>query len=54
MKKINVLVVDDNKSLVEMIKEYFRENPEIAISLEAYDGAEGIRLIENRSMTLFY
>ena len=48
MKKINVLVVDDNKSLVEMIKEYFRENPEIAISLEAYDGAEGIRLIENR------
>lgn len=48
MKKINVLVVDDNKSLVEMIKEYFRKNPEIAISLEAYDGAEGIRLIENR------
>ena len=28
MTKINVLVVDDNRSLVEMIKEYFAENAE--------------------------
>lgn len=48
MKKTRVLVVDDNKSLVEMIKEYFKERPEVTISLEAYDGAEGIRLIEKR------
>lgn len=48
MKKTRVLVVDDNKSLVEMIKEYFNESPEIAISLEAYDGLEGIRLIEKK------
>lgn len=48
MKKTKVLVVDDNKSLVEMIKEYFNEHPDITISLEAYDGAEGIRLIEKK------
>lgn len=48
MKKTRVLVVDDNKSLVEMIKEYFKERPEVTISLEAYDGAEGIRLIEKK------
>ena len=48
MKKTRVLVVDDNKSLVEMIKEYFNESSEIAISLEAYDGLEGIRLIEKK------
>ena len=28
MTKINVLVVDDNRSLVEMIKEYFEDNAE--------------------------
>ena len=48
MKKTRVLVVDDNKSLVGMIKEYFKERPEVTISLEAYDGAEGIRLIEKK------
>ena len=48
MKKTKVLVVDDNKSLVGMIKEYFKENSNITISLEAYDGTEGIRLIEKK------
>ena len=38
MTKINLLVVDDNRSLVEMIKEYFNDNAEIKISHEAYDG----------------
>ena len=33
MKKTRVLVVDDNKSLVGMIKEYFKERPEVTISL---------------------
>ena len=40
MKKTKVLVVDDNKSLVGMIKEYFKENSNITISLEAYDGTD--------------
>lgn len=48
MKKINVLVVDDNKNLIQMMKEYFKNNSDIAISLEAYDGQEGIRMIEKK------
>ena len=47
MKKINVLVVDDNRSLVEMIKEYFEDNAEIKISQEAYDGSEALRILES-------
>ena len=47
MTKINVLVVDDNRSLVEMIKEYFEDNAEIKISHEAYDGAEALRILES-------
>lgn len=48
MEKTRVLIVDDNKSLVEMIKEYFNDHAEIKISMEAYDGVEGLRLIEKK------
>ncbi|MDD3392370.1 MAG: sporulation transcription factor Spo0A [Bacilli bacterium] len=46
MKSIRVLMVDDNVNLVEMIKEYFSSHEFIKISLEAYDGLDGIELIE--------
>lgn len=48
MTKIKLLVVDDNKSLVEMIKEYFNDNAEIKVSLTAQDGLEAMRLIETK------
>ena len=48
MKKTRILVVDDNKSLIGMIKEYFKDNPDIKVVLEAYDGSEGFRLIEKK------
>lgn len=48
MNKIRILAVDDNKSLIEMIKEYFKDNSEIKIVYEAHDGNEGIRLIEKK------
>lgn len=48
MQKTKVLVIDDNKGLVDMIKEYFNDNPDIKITLEAYDGVEGMRLIEKK------
>ncbi len=48
MTKIKLLVVDDNKSLVEMIKEYFNDNANIKVTLTANDGAEAIRLIETK------
>ena len=48
MEKTRILVVDDNRSLVEMIKEYFSDNADIKIAHEAYDGAEAIRKIESK------
>lgn len=43
---IKVLMIDDNENLVEMVKEYFKDNKEISIDLIAYNGDEGIKLIE--------
>lgn len=45
MDKINVLMIDDNVSLIEMIKEYFKDNETINICFEAHDGDEGAQLI---------
>lgn len=46
MEKIKVLMIDDNVSLVEMVKEYFKQSENIDIVLEAYDGEEGIAKID--------
>ena len=43
----NLLVIDDNKKLVDMIEEYFNDNNLINVNLKAYSGEEGIKLIEN-------
>ena len=43
----NLLVIDDNKKLVDMIEEYFSNNNLINVNLKAYSGEEGIMLIEN-------
>ena len=48
MEKTKVLIIDDNRNLVSMIKEYFNNHADIKISLEAYDGVEGIRLIDKK------
>ncbi len=47
MKKINILMIDDNISLINMVKEYFKNSEDINISLEAHDGEEGIEVITN-------
>ena len=46
MEKIKLLVIDDNINLVEMIKEYFKDNKNIEVVLSAYDGEEGIEVIQ--------
>ena len=48
MGKIRVLIVDDNISLVNMIKEYFSDHADVTISLEAHDGVEGITVIDKK------
>ena len=48
MKKTRVLVIDDNKNIVKMVKDFFEENEDIKIVLEANDGEEGIRIIDKK------
>ena len=46
MKKINILMIDDNVNLIKMVKEYFKLNGSVDIAFEAYDGLEGIKALE--------
>ena len=47
MGKIKVLMIDDNINLIKMVKEYFKINDNIEITLEAHNGKEGIELIKS-------
>ena len=44
---IRVLMVDDNIKLIDAVKEYFSDNEQIHITMEAHDGVEGIDVIKN-------
>lgn len=45
MKKIRVLMIDDNVALTEMVKEYFKDNKKIEV-VDSYDnGADGVKAI---------
>ena len=46
MKNIKVLMIDDNVELVTMVEEYFSNHENIDISLKAYNGVEGMKLIK--------
>ena len=46
MEKTRVLIIDDNKNLVSLIKDYFKNNQNIEVVMSAEDGKEGINLIE--------
>lgn len=48
MEKIKLLVIDDNKSVVEMVKEYFSKKPNIDVVFDAKDGREGISIIDSK------
>ena len=48
MEKIKLLMVDDNVQLIEAVKEYFSKSSKIEVSFEAYNGQEGIELIEKQ------
>ena len=52
MDKIKVIMVDDNIGLVEMVEEYFNESKSIKLVNKAYDGIEGIDLIEKEILIL--
>lgn len=46
MKKIKILMVDDNVNLVEMVREYFKNHEAIEICWTAKDGLEGMKALE--------
>ena len=48
MKNVHAVVIDDNVNLVEMIKEYFSSHEIISIDFWAYDGIEGIKLLDEK------
>lgn len=48
MQKTRLFVVDDNKSMVDMIKEYFSKHPDISVTLEAYDGKDAVRMVDKQ------
>lgn len=43
---IRVLMIDDNVNLINMVKEYFKGSNDVSIVLEANDGLDGIKKIE--------
>ncbi len=48
MRKNKLLMIDDNISLTEMVKEYFKDNKQIEISDCCYDGGDGLeKIIDN-------
>ena len=49
MDKKVVLVIEDNKSFVDVIKDYFKNNDSIEIKYIACDGVEGLNLIKEHS-----
>lgn len=51
MKKIRVLMIDDNVALTEMIREYFKDNKKIEI-VDSYDnGSDGLKAIIEKENT---
>ena len=48
MKKLRLLMIDDNVQLVEAVKEYFKDNEKIELVYQASDGIEVLKLIETK------
>ncbi len=47
MKKQRLLVVDDNLSLIHMIREHANSSSTMEVLYEAHDGEEGLKLIKD-------
>lgn len=49
MKKIKVLMIDDNMQLVDMVKEYFSSHAVIEVLDVACNGNDGLKLLETKA-----
>ncbi len=52
MNKIKVLVIDDNENLVDMVKQYFSSHAVIEVSDVAFNGKDGLSLMESKNYDL--
>jgi len=52
MNKIKVLLIDDNKALVDMVKQYFSSHAVIEVSDVAVNGKDGLSLLESKNYDL--
>ena len=52
MENIRVLMIDDNVSLINMVKEYFKDHKSITIKEEAHDGEDGLQKIKENLGTI--
>lgn len=46
---IKILMIDDNIKLIDAVKEYFKNNAEIKIVMEAYNGLDGFEMIKEKN-----
>ena len=44
---IKILMIDDNEKLIGAVKEYFKDNEQIKIVMEAYNGLEGFEMLRD-------
>lgn len=44
---IRILMIDDNVKLIDAVKEYFKNNEQVNITMEAHDGLEGFEILKN-------
>lgn len=49
MQKVSVCLVDDNKELIQMMKDYFKGQHDIEIAGTAHNGKECIELVEQKN-----
>lgn len=47
MEKQKLLVVDDNLSLIHMVREYSKSSDKLEVTYEAHDGEEGFNVLKN-------
>lgn len=45
MKKIKLLVIDDNINLIRLLKEYFSTSEKVELVYECYNGSDGLKYI---------
>lgn len=48
MSMTKLLIIEDNRCLTSTIKDYFNSNPNIRVSLTAFNGEDGIDIISNK------